>query len=188
MPSKYLIIALFGIIPFLFFQSSSAKDGFESLYKDGPIDDDYDESLDEKWKEGKVTIPSLPNEDDLIPIAIDKNRTRFQHFIDKKTISVGEDRVIRYSIVLKSTNGVSNVFYEGIRCATKEYRTYAIASGNKFNPMKKSKWKYIGHSHYYRLDLYENYLCDRMSNSPFNKDQVVRRIEHNDEYQGWMYD
>lgn len=188
MPNKHLIIIIFGIIPFLFFQSSFAKDGFESLYKDGPVDDDYDESLDEKWQEGKVTIPPLPNDDDLIPIAIDTNKTRYQHFIDKKSLNIGEDGVIRYSIVLKSTGGVSNVFYEGIRCATKEYRTYATASGNKFHPMKQSKWKRINHSHYYRLDLYQNYLCDRMSESPFKKEEIIRRIQYNDEDHGWMYD
>ena len=187
MSNKHLIIVILGIISFLSFQQSFAKDGFERLYQDAPLSD-YDESLDEKWEEGKFAIPSLPNDDNLIHIAIDTNKTRFQHFIDKESLAIGEDRVIRYSIVLKSTNGVSNVFYEGIRCATAEYRTYATASGNKFHPMKQSKWKHINHSHYYRLDLYRNYLCDRLSESPFKKEDIIRRIKYNDENPGWMYD
>ncbi len=187
MLNKHLTIFILGIVSFVSFSPLLAEDGFESLYQDAPLGD-YDESLDEKWEEGKITIPSLPDDDDLIHISIDTHRTSYEHFIDKKSLSVGEDGVVRYSIVLKSTNGVRNVFYEGIHCAMQEYKVYATASGNKFYPMKQAKWKHIGHSHYYRADLYNNYLCDRMSDMPFKKDEIVRRIEYNDQNSGWMYD
>ncbi|MDH5436254.1 MAG: CNP1-like family protein [Gammaproteobacteria bacterium] len=188
MLNKYLIVCVLGITSVFSFSSLPAKDNaFDSLYKDG-ADWSYDESLDEKWEEAKVSIPALPDDADLIHVSIDANKTSYEHFIDKKSISVGTDGVVRYSIVLKSSNGISNVFYEGIHCSVKEYKVYATASGKKFHPMKQSKWKAINYSHYYRSDLYKNYLCDRMSDSPFKKEQIVRRIEYNDENHGWLYD
>ena len=187
MLNKTQTIFILGIISLFSFSSSFARDGFESLYREDPIDD-FDESLVEKWEEGQVTIPPLPDDDELISVVIDSNRTDYQHFIDKKSLNVGEDGVVRYSIVLKSNSGAKNVFYEGIHCAMNEYKTYATASGNKFHPMKQGKWRHIRHSHYYRFDLYQNYLCDRMSDMPFKKEEIVRRIEYNDEHHGWMYD
>lgn len=45
--------------------------------------------------------------------------------IDPSTISIGSDGVVRYVMIAKSREGAVNAMYEGIRCATWEFKTYA---------------------------------------------------------------
>lgn len=45
--------------------------------------------------------------------------------VDPATISIGPDGVVRYVVIATSPSGATNVMYEGIRCATAEFRVYA---------------------------------------------------------------
>jgi hypothetical protein len=45
--------------------------------------------------------------------------------IDPATIRIGSDGVIRYVVVARSREGAINAMYEGIRCSTGEFKTYA---------------------------------------------------------------
>lgn len=53
--------------------------------------------------------------------------TDFDFAIDAASLAVGEDGVVRYTLVARSPGGIENVTFEGIRCATWEYRIYATA-------------------------------------------------------------
>jgi len=50
--------------------------------------------------------------------------------IDPDTLMVGGDGVVRYVVVMTGSSGVSNAFYEGIRCETREVKTYARRSSS----------------------------------------------------------
>lgn len=45
--------------------------------------------------------------------------------IDPDTISVGTDAVVRYVVVMRNSSGSTMASYEGIRCETREVKTYA---------------------------------------------------------------
>lgn len=130
--------------------------------------DILDEDLDvftytgegEAWKEQAVTIPVYPEKENLLPVNILSGQ--FKYFLDSTSISIGsDDEVIRYSVVAVSKSGVRNVFYEGIRCDVKEYKTYAYGSGA--GPFRKmsSGWKRVRGfgSQGYRSDLVGEYFC-----------------------------
>src|SRR5689334_13002041 len=51
-----------------------------------------------------------------------KYQNRF--YVDRNTLSIGPDRVIRYSLVVKSPSVALTVSYEGLRCKTSEYKLY----------------------------------------------------------------
>src|SRR5207247_2560510 len=51
--------------------------------------------------------------------------TDFRFFIDPESVSVGEDRIVRYVLVARSPSGSESVTFEGIRCLG-EYRVYAV--------------------------------------------------------------
>jgi hypothetical protein len=53
--------------------------------------------------------------------------TDFRYFVDAQSVSVGQDRIVRYTMVARSPSGVENITFEGLRCAG-EYRVYAVAS------------------------------------------------------------
>jgi hypothetical protein len=79
-----------------------------------------------EWRESAVALPAAPRPADLLPFRVSAS-TEFDFAIDAASIAVGEDGVVRYTLVARSPGGVENVTFEGIRCATWEYRIYATA-------------------------------------------------------------
>lgn len=77
------------------------------------------------WKEEAPALPSYPRTADLVGFSVPVMR-EFRFFVDAATLSVGKDDVLRYTLVARAPDGTENVTYEGLRCATGEYRIYAI--------------------------------------------------------------
>ena len=78
-----------------------------------------------EWVEESVTPPEYFKEDDLIAFDVSAaNSNRF--FVDSKSIGLGKDDVLRYTLVIKSSAGALNISYEGLRCATRERKLYAL--------------------------------------------------------------
>jgi hypothetical protein len=86
--------------------------------------------LEEKgFKEIEVALPSYPHEPGLLEFQPRRNsENRF--YIDRNSVSIGSDRVVRFSVVIKSASGVLNTSYEGMRCKTSEYKVYAYGAEN----------------------------------------------------------
>ncbi|HXM82192.1 MAG TPA: CNP1-like family protein [Burkholderiales bacterium] len=68
--------------------------------------------------------PPYPRQADLIEFYVSPT-AEFKYFIDARSLSVGADKVVRFTLVARSPSGVDNVSYEGIRCPT-EYRLFAV--------------------------------------------------------------
>lgn len=131
------------------------------------------------WAEQFSGLPPFPSDENLVPL--DTRFGEYQYFIDRKSVSVGkEDQIVRYTVVIDAPGGVRNVFYEGIRCDEKSYKTYAYGSGaGPFHPMASTDWKAIRSeaAFRYRQDLADFYVCD----GPvvrFNPKEIVQRIEN----------
>ena len=123
---------------------------------------DFDESLVEKWKEGKVTIPPYPKDQDLLAVPLLATDT-LKIYIDRQSLSRGVDRVARFSLVVESPSGARSVFYDGLRCETREYKTYAMGSPEHvFTPAKEAAWQRIPQPamNAFRYHLYRHYICD----------------------------
>ena len=121
--------------------------------------------LDRKsnWVENKVdTLPPLPTDANLLPFEVSGN-TPLHFAIDPKSVSVGDDGVVRYTVVVTSPGGARNVNYEGIRCDTYEWRQYAglnadhdgwdTAVANQFSRIEN------GALNAYQAALYQDYMC-----------------------------
>jgi len=131
---------------------------------DGVDEYDYDDSGDVPWKEDRLTDLTLPDNDNLRELELDQPPVGFKVFIDTSSITVSEsDSVIRYWLVLKAGKS-RNAMYEGIKCNTKEYKTYAYENKwkkGKVNISKVAKWLPIqrkGHQ-YFRFELEKYYFC-----------------------------
>jgi uncharacterized protein YxeA len=136
----------------------------------------------EAWKEIDVKIPSYPDDGDLMELRLDAaNQNRFTYYMDEESLSVSEkDYAVRYTLVIESKRGTRNVFYEGMRCNTLEYKTYAFGTGKgKFRPSKKPEWKSMLDSGYkkLRMDLMEFYLCDDRR-LPRSKEAIITRVKY----------
>ena len=56
--------------------------------------------------------------------------------VDPQTMSISKDGILRYVVVARSSSGTINAMYEGMRCSTGEFKTYA-----RYNP--SSGWNKV---------------------------------------------
>jgi len=135
----------------------------------------------EAWKEIDIKIPPYPDDGDLMELQLDDPSGRFTYYMDEESLTISKnDYVVRYTLVIESKRGTRNIFYEGMRCNTLEYKTYAFGTGKgKFRPSRKPEWKSMRDSGYkkLRMDLMEFYLCDPRK-LPREKEAIVTRIKY----------
>jgi len=115
----------------------------------------------DRGDEAKVTLPQYPAPEDYLPFEVSAT-TPFTFFVDAKSVSVGADRVVRYSLIAKSAEGALNVSFEGLRCGEHQVRIYAIGQSDKtWTEVRKSHWEPLRRDarNAYRMVLYTDYFC-----------------------------
>lgn len=114
------------------------------------------------WVEGAFALPPSPVGDELEAFYVSAV-TNNDFFLDRRTISIGEDGVVRYAMVVRSFSGVQTATFEGIRCESGEWRMYATASrSGEWTAAKVSKWRRIEETglNRSRAALAKEYLCE----------------------------
>jgi hypothetical protein len=97
------------------------------------------------FEESKIKLPSAPKPADLIRFDVGPARQTFEHFVDGAALSLGDDGVIRFTLVVKSDMGASNVIYQGFRCKTRERKVYAYGRRDgSWSEARDPEWKKIG--------------------------------------------
>lgn len=122
-------------------------------------------------------LPAPPSEASLRQFFVSAaSPNRF--LIDESTISVGEDGVVRYVLVVRTPGGAENVSFEGIRCTSGERRIYAMGRPNgEWAAARRSEWEPISDNAYNRprAALAFDYFCDGPA-PPRSRDQVLRQL------------
>lgn len=134
----------------------------------------------ESWKEGQAVLPSYPGEKDLMEVSVDDADAGRTYYLDPKSLSVGADGVTRYTVVIVSRTGAKNVLFEGIRCDTREYKTYAYgALDNTLRALSEARWAPISGrgATVYRQQFYGYYLCSPQR-FPWSPEQVIQRVKY----------
>ena len=94
------------------------------------------------WKE--LTVPPPPAFDlgKLVTFEVSRGSS-LVYGVDPASISVSKaDGIVRYVMVASSATGARNVMYEGLRCATGEFRTYARYSPEGgWKTAEPSEWR-----------------------------------------------
>jgi len=105
---------------------------------------EFAEDPDEpKWQEGEVTLPEFPKDENLMEFYVSAV-TPNHFFIDGKSISAGSDGVVRFTLVVKTAGGATNISFEGIRCTASEYRLYATGRADgTWSKARVSAWRAI---------------------------------------------
>lgn len=158
-------IQLFFVLSMVIFFASGLLANEEYLKQlHGDEEFDYDDSADVPWKEDRLTDLTPPANDNLKQLDIDHPPVGFDVYIDTTSIAVSEtDSVVRYWLVLKAGKS-RNAMYEGIKCNSSEYKTYAYENKwkkDKVNISKVAKWLPIqsqGHNAF-RYELEKYYFC-----------------------------
>ncbi len=124
-----------------------------------PFKDEFES--DKPWIEQMTQLPAYPEEKNLL--AFDAGAaTSNQYLVDTTSIRIGGDGVIRFSLIIKSSNGAENVSYEGIRCATNERKIYALGRNDKtWTQPRISEWQKLDfvRQFYAQRELSKNIFC-----------------------------
>ncbi len=126
----------------------------------GDSPDDFEDQP--KWREAETTIAPYPDQDNLLSFPMEVEGTSYEFFIDGKSVSVGQDGVVRYTAVIRSRSGAENVFFEGMNCRERTYKIYAYGRRNKtFRQIKKPQWKPVRGRGVmaYRDEVFRQYFC-----------------------------
>lgn len=88
------------------------------------FESEFDEDK-KPWKEIEAKLPPPPRAENLIPFEA-VGGLPHRYYVDAPSISVGEDGIVRYTLVVKTAGGATNVSFDGIRCENREHKQYAV--------------------------------------------------------------
>lgn len=134
--------------------------------------------VEKEFKEDVLNLPAYPDDAALIefrPRGYSKNR----FYVDRNSVSLGADWVVRYTAVIKSPSGVANVSYEGLRCKTSEYKVYAYGTRDRtWTNAREPKWQDVGSTTAnFRYSLRVDYLCHSEAVRGRNAKDLIARLK-----------
>lgn len=102
------------------------------------------QSADEEkeWAESEVPAPPAFDVGKLVTFEVSPN-SALVYGVDPASISISKsDSLVRYVMVARSASGATNIMYEGIRCATGEFKTYARYSPDgRWTMIENPEWR-----------------------------------------------
>jgi hypothetical protein len=91
-----------------------------------PLQSDWERAhLSQTAPEDAVPPPRYPRAADLLPVDVPAP-PGLRYFVDPRSLDVGRDHVVHYVLVARSAAGAESVSFEGIRCAPRQFRVYAL--------------------------------------------------------------
>ncbi|CAN5545137.1 hypothetical protein BH10PSE16_BH10PSE16_05860 [soil metagenome] len=133
-----------------------------------------------EWIESDVPPPPAFDIGKLITFEVSRNSS-LVYGVDPASISITKsDSLVRYVMVASSVSGTRNVMYEGIRCSTGEFKTYARYSPEGHwtmvsNPEWRTMFGNMPSRHALRFAQAGG--CDNAA-VPLSVNAVVRRLKN----------
>ncbi len=124
-------------------------------------------------------MPEAPKPEDLTSFYVSPV-TSFRFFIDTRSISIGKDDVVHYTLIARSPEGANNISFEGMRCSNRTYKVYAYLGANDtFRPRTDPQWVRVDEAegNRQRASLYKDYICS--SGVPLRVKDVVLALKSN---------
>ena len=131
------------------------------------------------WEENVAKLPAYPKNENLLPFVV-SSATSNKFMIDTASISVGNDKVVRYTVVIESPSGARTVNYEGLLCETMERKIYGFGQADgKWTENKRAAWEGIKRRSLlsYHKALFEDIFCD-VGVPVWNAEEAVRNLKH----------
>ena len=135
---------------------------------------------DPDWKETEVPAPSKFDPKQLVSIEMPPY-VSMKFGIDPATLAVTPDGIVRYVMVAVSPSGAANAFYEGIRCATGEVKSYARANASGvWTIVKAPEWRRLNDNQpsKHALALAQQGACEGNTSAGSAAD-ILRKLKSN---------
>jgi hypothetical protein len=132
----------------------------------------------ESWRELGSALPAYPQEKNLLDTGVSTAGRPYRIFLDEPALSVTDDRIVRYTVVIISDDGIWNVTHEGLHCGEQAYRRYAYGVNGEWQELGDSPWLPLDDSgiNAYRRKFYLNYMCDPASPYLQQPEQIIRKF------------
>lgn len=130
------------------------------------------------WVEGETGYPAWPGKSNkLIDLNVSTAGLSYRVYIDPESLHTGDDRVVRYTVVMVSRNGVRNITYEGLHCGERTFRRLAYGVDGEWHAISNPAWQRISGAgvNQYRKLLYEVYFCNT-ANRYQNADELEQKL------------
>ena len=143
----------------------------------------FEEDFDDKekpWEEVAVQLPPPPKAENLLPFFVSAT-TSYSFAIDSRSLTVGSDGVIRYTMIATSDAGVKNISYEGVRCESYERKLYAFGQPDgTWSRSRRDQWERISSyaNNRQHAALAKDYFCLEKTVAGKAED-MIERIRHN---------
>jgi len=174
-------INVFSPLLLLFLSVQVWADVWDKLKEEDFRENDVEDYV---WKEDGRKTPDYPKDEDLVEVSGSPAYKNYQYLIDVKTLQVGNDGVVRYSLVIRSSSGSDNAFFEGVRCTSGEMKTYAYGitdmdDKKKFIARTDPKWRIASSSGIkgYGQTFIINYLCG-FNGKTIKRNEVIQNIKY----------
>ena len=150
----------------------------------GIWDSEFDENK-KPWKEIEAKLPAYPKDGGQMAFDVG-SASPHRFLLDVPSLSIGEDGIVRYTLVIKTAGGATNVTFEGIRCETREQKVYALGhAGGAWTRARNPQWRRIVYQEVNRHHgtLFSDYLCygggSTSKRIPVaSVEEIVRRLKY----------
>ncbi|MDR2624938.1 MAG: CNP1-like family protein [Zoogloeaceae bacterium] len=160
---RHITLLCLGAAAFCLTLQAAPRDG--DIYGYGKRDTyttDEDETEQEAWKENPIELPAYPESQDFYSFEVSAAASN-RFFIDTKNIRIGNDGVVRYTLMIVSPSGIRNISHEGMRCQSHEKRTYAMGriQAKTWSLARGSQWTRIRNetANRHHAALFQDFFC-----------------------------
>jgi mRNA degradation ribonuclease J1/J2 len=134
---------------------------------------------DAQWQEETVSeFPAYPESSNLIDVYT-HGQARHRYLLDRRSLVVGKDGVVRFVIAIKPMEGDLQVSYAGLYCSKQVWKTYAIGkAGNAWYRIAKPTWEQIEQKSQdaIRYELYKYSVCSGLAPAG-TASQIVHNLQ-----------
>lgn len=133
----------------------------------------------EDWKESPTPEPPVYSRERLIEVEMPGSALKFG--IDPSSLSIGEDGVLRYVMLAYSASGSTNALFEGLRCETRQVKTYARSTTpSQWTLATDPQWRTLSRnsaSTRHAAALAQQGVCDMGQLSAKTVPELIRQLQ-----------
>jgi hypothetical protein len=133
----------------------------------------------ERATEREMPPPPPPRAENLVQIDVPHFPGK-DVFLDRAAISIGQDDIVRYTVVATAASGQKQVSYEGVRCGPDEWRSYFLArSDGGWTKDFTSQWQRVSDAGpaAIRFMLAKAYFCTPQGRPVATLEDIYDRLE-----------
>lgn len=148
----------------------------QAEYRNEMFNQNYVWEEEKPWEEKAVELPAYPENGRWQRFEVGPT-TRNQHAIDIASLRIDDDGVVRFALRVQSPDGAETLTYDGLRCAAREHKRYAIgrADNKTWSPSRLGQWRRLEAGQTVLRALDEFYLCVDRS-QPRDVAEVIKRM------------